>query len=129
MSRISMQLISLACLLGFAPAAHADATLTKTTLKLEAGNVEQLKLKQGDPTTIAWKSADPKIAAVYGHGYVCGIHPGQTTISAGDATCTVTIVEPNESLVTAASLKQYPDNRRFTVKGRKCYGSEDRKSV
>jgi hypothetical protein len=107
-----------------AAAARGQNTLSKSTLKLEAGDVEQLSLKQGDASGVRWSSADPLIAAVYGKGYVCGIHPGTTTISAGGAVCAVTVVEPREPIVTSASFKQYADNRKFTVKGRKCYGSE-----
>jgi hypothetical protein len=126
MSTTPKRMIRLACLLLLisAAAARGQNTLTKTTLQLEAGDVEQLTLKQGNPPAVRWTSADPKIAAVYGKGYVCGIHPGTANISAGEAACAVTVVEPSEPIVTAASFKQYPDNRKFTVKGRKCYGSE-----
>jgi hypothetical protein len=105
--------------------ARGQITLDKTTLKLEAGDVEQLHIKQG--AGVKWTSADPLIAAVYGKGYVCGIHPGTTKIAAGGAggaVCTVTITELREPVVTVASLKQYPDNRMFKINGRKCYGSE-----
>ncbi len=120
------RMIRLACILLFACAAIARGqnTLTKSTLKLEAGDVEQLRIKQGDDDAVRWTSADPLIAAVYGKGYICGIHPGTTKISAGDAVCDVTVAEPREPIVTAASLKQYADSRKFKIKGRKCYGSE-----
>jgi hypothetical protein len=120
------RMTGLACILLLTSAAvgRGQATLNKSTLKLEAGDVEQLHIKQGDAATVRWTSADPLIAAVYGKGYVCGIHPGTTNISAGDAVCAVTIIEPREPIVTSASFKQFADNRKFTVKGRKCYGSE-----
>jgi hypothetical protein len=111
-------------LLACAAVARGQNTLSKSTLKLEAGDVEQLRIKQGEAGDVRWTSADPLIAAVYGKGYVCGIHPGTTNISAGNAVCAVTVVEPSEPIVTSASFKQYADNRKFTVKGRKCYGSE-----
>ncbi len=126
MSTTPKQTIRLACILLLASAATAlgQTTLAKKTLKLEAGDVEQLQIKQGNPASAPWTSADPLIAAVYGKGYICGIHPGTTTVSAGAAACTVTIIQPREPIVTAASLKQYADSRKFTIKGRKCYGSE-----
>jgi hypothetical protein len=119
-------MIGLACILLLActAVARGQTTLSKSTLQLEAGDVEQLHIKQGDATGVRWTSADPLIAAVYGKGYVCGIHPGTTNISAGGAVCAVTIIEPREPIVTAASIKQYADSRKFTIKGRKCYGSE-----
>ena len=123
---IPQQSIRLACILLLASAAtaHAQTTLAKKTLKLEAGDVEQLQIKQDNPASANWTSADPLIAAVYGNGYVCGICPGSTTVSAGGANYSVTVVPPREPVVTAASLKQYADSRKFTIKGRKCYGSE-----
>jgi hypothetical protein len=119
-------MIGVACtlLLASSALAQGQSPLSKSTLQLEAGDVEQLQIKQGDAVNVRWISADPLIAAVYGNGYVCGIHPGATNISAGGAVCAVTVIEPREPIVTAASFKQYADNRRFTVKGRKCYGSE-----
>src|SRR6185312_11761881 len=111
-------------LLPCAAAARAQNILNKSTLQLEAGDVEQLRIKQADAGGVRWTSADPLIAAVYGKGYVCGIHPGTTNISAGDAVCAVTVVEPREPVVTSASFKQYADSRKFKVKGRLCYGSE-----
>jgi hypothetical protein len=120
------RLIGLGCvlILACATVAQGQTTLAKTALQLEAGDVKRLTLKQGDAGAIRWTSADPLIAAVYGKGYVCGIHPGATKISADSAVCDVTVVEPREPIVTAASLKQYADSRKFTIKGRKCYGSE-----
>ena len=63
--------------------ALAQVTLEKSTVSLESGGVQQLQLKTGDPASIRWVSSDPLIAAVYGKGYVCAIHPGVAKISAG----------------------------------------------
>ena len=101
------RMIGLACilLLACAAVAQGQTTLNKSTLKLEAGDVEQLRIKQGDAAAVRWTSADPLIAAVYGKGYVCGIHPGTTNISAGDAVCAVTIIEPREPIVTSCIVQ------------------------
>ena len=102
------RMIGRACilLLACAAVARGQNTPSKSTLKLEAGDVEQLRIRQGDAGDVRWTSADPLIAAVYGKGYVCGIHPGTTNISTGKTVCAVTVVEPSEPIVTAASLKQ-----------------------
>jgi hypothetical protein len=111
-------------LLAYAVAARGQNNLSNSTVKLEAGDVKQLLIMRRDAGDVRWTSTDPLIAAVYGKGYVCGIHPGMTTISAGNAVYAVTVTEPREPIVTAASLKQYRDNRKFKINGRKCYGSE-----
>jgi hypothetical protein len=111
-------------LLACAAVARGQITLSERMLKVEAGDVERLLIKQGDIGGVRWTSADPLIAAVYGKGYVCGIHPGTTKVTAGNGVCTVTVIEPRKPIVTAASLKQYSDNRKFKIKGRKYYGSE-----
>jgi hypothetical protein len=104
--------------------ARGQNKLSKSTLKLEAADIKQLLIEQEDAGDVRWTSTDPLIAAVHGKGYVCGIHPGTTKISAGNAVCAVTVVDPRELIVTAALLKQYADNRMFKINGRKCYGSE-----
>jgi hypothetical protein len=50
MSTTPKRMIGLACILLLACAAIArgQTTLSKTTLKLEGGNVEQLRIKQAD---------------------------------------------------------------------------------
>jgi hypothetical protein len=118
--------IALGCVVLLACVADSQAQIThsKVHLKIQTGDVKQLQIEKGDQATINWTSADLSIAAVYGKGYVCGIHHGTTKISAGDVVCDITVVEPRESVVTAASIKQYADDRKFKVNGRMCFGSE-----
>ncbi|MDQ3439067.1 MAG: hypothetical protein M3478_01800, partial [Planctomycetota bacterium] len=76
-----------------------------------------------------WESSEVKTAAAYQNGFVIGLQPGVARVRVGagakdTAECIVTVKEFNAPLIDPATLKQYDDNRKFTVDGRVCYGSE-----
>src|SRR4051794_373323 len=112
--------------------AVAGITIDRKTLDLDAGAAQPLHAQGAAAGDLRWTSSDPAIAAVYRNGYVVALRPGSAKISVAAAAssaeapqqCAVTVTEPRAPLVNPATLKQYPDSRRFEVDGRKCYGSE-----
>lgn len=90
------------------------------TLQIRVGDATPLHAKAAH-----WKSSAPEVAQVYQNGFVVGLRPGQARILGnGSVASVVSVSSSRESLVNPATLKQFPDNRPFTVAGRKCYGSE-----
>ncbi len=111
-------------------ATHAKVALEQKTAVIGVGEALQLVASGADGAR--WASANPKVAAAYQNGFIIGLRPGTTRVrvSAADgaatdaAECTVTVREERSPLVDPASLQQHEDNRRFTVDGRLCFGSE-----
>jgi hypothetical protein len=109
---------------------RGQLVLNRASLELQAGAAAQLSLKSGAGGGVLWKSSAPQIAQVFQNGFVVGLKPGQARVQAQEAganqaaDCLVTVEDARQSLVDPATLKQYPDNREFTVGSRKCYGSE-----
>lgn len=99
-------------------------------LELTVGGAARLRLNSPPTNALQWESSAPSVAQVFQNGFVVGLTPGQVRILArhGPATeaaeCVVTVVSSRSLLVDPATLKQFPDNRAFTMAGRKCYGSE-----
>lgn len=113
--------IALIVFLCIAAIASAQVTPDKPSVKLVIGAAERLKASGGSQ----WTSSDPSIVQVFQNGFVIGLKPGEARVNGGkDANYVVTVVEDDRPIVLPASLKQFPDNRRFEVDGRKCYGSE-----
>lgn len=95
---------------------------------LNVGDVQQLEVGGGDGA-IRWQSSDPRIAVVYGNGYVAGLRVGTVKISAGGTKNSaqafrVEVRADPPNLIDPATLKQFDDNRVFRVNGRKCVGSQ-----
>jgi hypothetical protein len=112
-----------------AGAAQAVVTLDKPALVIDVGDAEPLHASPaGDGAT--WSSSDPAIAPVYANGFVLGLKHGSAKITvarageAAPAVCEVTVTPSRQPMVNPATLKQFPDERKFTVNGRRCYGSE-----
>ena len=110
----------LVCLV--ASLAHAAITIDRPALSLDVGGAEQLEVSPAvDGAT--WTSSDPTVAQVYANGFVLGLKHGSATISAtisattpGEpaAVCQVTVTPSHQPLIDPATLKQYPDQRKFT---------------
>lgn len=107
-----------------AVATHGAVTLDATQITLGIGAARQLKPNGAAASSLKWESSDPKVAAVYGNGFVIGLTAGTAKVHAAEAECTVTVKEIEPPLVNPSTLKQFSDTRRFEVNGRKCYGSE-----
>ena len=125
-----MSVVRLAALLmiGWAAAARAAATLDKSALALDVGEAEQLHAS-GTTDGATWASSDPAVAQVYANGFVLALKQGATKVALArpgepPAVCQVSVVPSRRPIVNPATLKQYPDDRRFEVDGRRCYGSE-----
>ncbi|HSU53253.1 MAG TPA: hypothetical protein VLT36_04265 [Candidatus Dormibacteraeota bacterium] len=105
---------------------EAKLALQKTALVLEVGAAEQLKAEGGTP--VLWQLTAPKTAEVFENGWVVGLQPGEVRVRASvggeSAECVVKVEPAKLDLVDPAALKQFPDERRFESKGRRCYGSE-----
>ncbi|HEY3863859.1 MAG TPA: hypothetical protein VGO59_18435 [Verrucomicrobiae bacterium] len=72
-----------------------------------------------------WKSSAPDIAEVYQNGFVAGLKPGHSRITRNEtAECLVTVEEDRQLILDPKTLKQYEDDREFTIGLRKCFGSE-----
>jgi len=101
-------------------AAHAEEP---TSVHLSPGQVHRL------PASAHYESSAPGTAEVFNNGLVAALQPGTARIRATSPNApaieyTITIDSKEPPLVDPATLKQYPDNRRFEVDGRRCYGSE-----
>jgi hypothetical protein len=108
-------------------AAHAKVELERKTVTIGVGEAVQLRAKGAEGAR--WESSDAKTASAYQNGFVIGLKPGVTRVRVGSGTkdsaeCTVTVKLIEQPLINPASLKQFDDNRKFTVDGRLCYGSE-----
>jgi len=84
--------------------------LNKTTLKLQKGNTDTLKLT-GAKGTVTWTSSSKKVATVSSKGLVTAKAAGTTTITAKDKngtyTCKVTIINSKLTVSTSEiSLNQ-----------------------
>src|SRR5262249_6530578 len=87
------------------------------------------QLHASSPDEQTWISSDSTVAQVYPNGFVLGLKQGSAKIAVtrpGEppAECQVTVTPSRQPLIDPTTLKQYPDERKFTVDGRKCYGSE-----
>src|SRR5688572_24726382 len=109
--------IAACAVLAFATLAHAQQAL-----KLTIGCAQRLTSK--DATAGQWTASDQKVAQVFQNGFVIGLAAGDATVGNGSAKWAVTVVEDDRPIVLPASLKQFPDSRRFEVDGRLCFGSE-----
>ena len=75
--------------------------------------------------TGAWTSSDDSIAKVYGEGWVVALKLGDATIARnGKLVAKIQVIDSADKVIQPATLKQFPDNRVFTVNGRKCVGTE-----
>jgi hypothetical protein len=131
MRRNTFGLLAMTTILLFcAAAANAKVELERNALTIAVGEAVQIQAKGAQGAR--WESSDAKVASAYQNGFVIGLKPGVTRVRVGSgggggkdaAECAVTVKEYNAPLVDPASLRQYDDNRRFTVDGRVCYGSE-----
>jgi hypothetical protein len=109
--------------------ATARLALDRTSLTLEAGDAARLHATGAG--ALHWESSAPNLVEVFQNGFVIGLAPGRARImvraSGADDTaeCLVTVqsVQP-PALVQPETLQQYPDSRKFVLRGRKCFGSE-----
>jgi hypothetical protein len=110
--------------------ARAGLVLNLDSLRIHPAAAARISLKSGPADELRWESSDPKIAQVFQNGFVVGLKPGQArvTVRRADASdtaqCLVTVTPVPSLLADPSTLKQYPDDRSFTVGGRKCFGSE-----
>ena len=107
---------------------RAAVTVDKPTLAIDVGDAEQVHASPGSDAT-QWASSDPSVAQVYANGFVVALKQGTTKITVTQpgqppAVCQVTVTTSRQPIVNPATLKQFTDDRRFEVNGRKCYGSE-----
>jgi hypothetical protein len=106
------------------------AAETSDAVSLEAGTATRLQGPAADDTVAAWSSSDPRVAQVFKNGYVVGLRTGTARVSLARGAesprhWTVSVAPPQpQKLVDPKTLRQYDDNRRFDVDGRRCYGSE-----
>ena len=116
------------CLAATWPAFSAEPALNKTSLALEVGKAEQLHSNKAGKASVRWVSSAPDIVEVFQNGFVIGLAAGQASVTAVSATgnteCVVTVTPAKSLRASVDDFKQYPDSREFTVKGRKCFGSE-----
>lgn len=75
------------------------------------------------------ESTNSNTVEAFNNGYLIGLQAGEArirTIQSDGSTseCQVSVREPDEPMVDPATLKQFPDDRRFVIDGRVCYGSE-----
>src|SRR5688572_22305989 len=108
-------------------AVQGKVELERKTLTIAVGEAIEIRAKGAEGAR--WESSDAKIASAYQNGFVIGLKPGVARVRVGSgpndrAECVVTVKEYDAPLVDPATLKQYDDNRKFTVDGRVCYGSE-----
>jgi hypothetical protein len=117
-------------LLGGGTGAQADVKLGNTSLTLEVGHAEQLHLDPAGTEGAQWESSDSRILEVCQNGFVIGLRPGEARVRLRNSSAAttpeyvVTVKVPQTVPVEAATLRQYPDSREFTLNGRKCFGSE-----
>ena len=110
--------------------AQADVTLDKPILTIDIGGAQQLHVKDpAEAHDLRWASSDSTVAQVYANAFVIALRPGTVNVTAtrrGEppALCAVTVAESRQPMVNPATLKQFPDERKFEINGRKCYGSE-----
>lgn len=110
--------------------APADMTFNAGSLNIRTGDAARLESKANGSETLKWESSAPKIAQVFQNGFVIGLEPGQVGVVARDnagnqvVECLVTVESAQQWLVDPASLRQYPDSRRFNMGERLCFGSE-----
>jgi hypothetical protein len=127
MRRNTIGFLTLAILFCAAQTTHAKVALELRTITLGVGEAVQLKASGADGAK--WESSNAKIASAYQNGFVIGLKAGKTSVRVGtgpkdSAECVVTVREFAQPMVDVASIRQYGDNRKFTVDGRVCYGSE-----
>src|SRR5438876_2970336 len=110
--------------------AQADVTLDKPILTIDIGGAQQLHVKDpAEAHDLRWASSDSTVAQVYANAFVIALRPGTVNVTAtrrGEppALCAVTVTESRQPMVNPATLKQFPDERKFEINGRKYYGSE-----
>jgi hypothetical protein len=127
MRRNTCGILGIAMIVFVSAAANAKVELERKTLTIGVGEAVQIRAKGADGAR--WESSDAKTASAYQNGIVIGLKPGTARVRVGtgakdSAECTVNVKLIEQPLVNPASLKQYDDNRKFTVDGRICYGSE-----
>jgi len=99
----------------------APATLAAdpTTLTLAPGDIHRL------PANTHYESSVPRTAQVLKGNILIALQPGTARLTAKDSTEYLIAIEPHHlPTVDPATLQQFPDNHRFEVDGRTCYGSE-----
>jgi hypothetical protein len=99
-----------------------------SALTVEVGRIARLSPgRAGDDAE--WTSSERSVAEVYDNGLVVALRPGTAWIRAVQpggppAQCIVNVVGFDRFMMNPVGLRQYPDDRRFEVNGRKCVGSE-----
>jgi hypothetical protein len=119
-------------LLAMALAASMRAGAQQKVFKnVIVGDAERLEPEKPIPPGAQWESSAPQIIEIFQNGYVIGLKPGQARITARSpdgklvAEGVVDARAQSHSLVDAATLIQYPDDRKFVLNGdRLCYGSQ-----
>ncbi len=125
---LTVSLLNIA--LAFTGAVQAQLAFAKPSVDLPVASEARLALKTGEATGLLWQSTAPQVAEVFQNGFVVGLTPGQSRVTARNsatgemAECAVTVKSARQSIINPATLKQFPDSRPFVVDGRKCYGSE-----
>jgi hypothetical protein len=89
------------------------------TITLPVGHAQRLTAESGHFTC-----SDPKVAEVLDNGYVIALAPGTAQVRAGKEEWTLTATAAKVETRDLSSIKQYADDRKFTVDGVLCYGCE-----
>ena len=125
--------IVLACvLLGVAAAVAEDAAtpivMLPAKVSLAAGGGIKLKTDGSFSAPIKWDSSDPAVLTVLQNGWILGLKPGTATVHLSDGKhgldCPATVTNAVAQIRDPKSIKEYPDERRFELDGRLCFGSE-----
>lgn len=107
----------------------ANARFGAPGVTVGVGGAARLRVPGVPPSALRWTSSSRNVADVYRNGHVVALSPGTAYMNAtwnggAGAQCVVSVIESFQPTVNAATLRQHPDERRFEVNGRTCYGSE-----
>jgi hypothetical protein len=107
----------------------AELKLDPASLQLAIGEGQRLETAGAAAGVVRWESSEPNVVIAFQNGIVVGLRPGSAIVRAMDAggnkgDCEVKVVANEQKTVPIASIKQFPDNREFVAKDRKCIGSE-----
>lgn len=87
-----------------------EITISKVSVSIERGETLTLSATTSNNSKVTWKSSKKSIATINENGYVTGIKPGETTITAtadgSSSTCKIKVKSPTIQL-SKSSIKLY----------------------
>lgn len=121
------RIFTCACVVLLAWPYHVEGAVSApASLRLSIGSAYRLPVTE---KTVRVESADPRVVEAFDDGFIIALAVGEARLrtilpSSDGSEWDVTVNEPDVPIVDPAMLKQFPDDRRFVIDGRVCFGSE-----